>query len=150
MTCRSIMNPDSPRLALPMTVETAIDVLFHAHLRSLPVVDEKGRFQGLFGSHQLLQLALPKAAMIDEEQGFAFVTEGPEVISERLKEVAKHSLERYLDKEGATICPDVSIVEALHLLYRHRDDLPVVDPKTGKFLGLISARRAVGKLMEQA
>lgn len=148
MPCRTIMNPDSPRLTLPLTVEEATQALFDSQQRSLPVVDGKGRFQGLFGSHQLLMLALPRAARLDEEQSLAFVTEGPEEIVERLKASAKHPVERYLDKDSTTVGPDTSIAEALHQLYRHRDDVPVVDPQSGAFLGLISARRAICKMME--
>jgi CBS-domain-containing membrane protein len=150
MSCRSIMNSDSPRLTLPLAVEQATQALFESKQRSLPVVDENGRYVGLFGSHQLLLLALPKAARADQEQSLAFVTEEPKEIVERLKAVGNQSVERYLDKESAAVGPETSIVEALHLLYRHRDDLPVVDPKTGAFLGLISARKAITQMMEKA
>jgi CBS-domain-containing membrane protein len=149
MSCRSIMNPDSPKLTLPLSVEQATEALFQEKQRSLPVVDERGRYVGLFGSHQLLLLAMPKAARIDEAQSLAFVTEEPAQIVERLKAVAKHPVERYADKESATVGPDTSIMEALHQLYRSRDDLPVVDPHTGSFQGLISARRAFMKMMEK-
>jgi CBS-domain-containing membrane protein len=149
MTCRSIMNADSPRLTLPMTVAEATQALFQEMQRSLPVVDQNGQYMGLFGSHQLLLLALPKAARIDEEQGFAFLSDGADVIAERLKAVAQHPLERYLDQDSPAVGPDMSIMEGLHLLYRHRDDLPVVEAESKRFLGLISARKAVAKLMEQ-
>jgi CBS domain-containing protein len=44
-----------------------------------------------------------------------------------------------MDKEDVeTVGPDTPLLEAVLILYRTRASLPVVDPETGKLLGVIS------------
>jgi CBS domain-containing protein len=40
--------------------------------------------------------------------------------------------------ESSQVSPDTALLETLLILYKTRASLPVVDPETGKLLGVIS------------
>jgi CBS-domain-containing membrane protein len=148
MSCRTIMNAEAPSLNRRDTVAVAVQKLFAERRLSLPVIDDDRHYLGLFGSHQLLKMVLPRAA--DLAVDLAFVRESKDDVQKRLKAVAEHPVERYVDREAVTLAPDTPLVEALLLLYRGREDLPVVDKETHRLEGIVSARRAMAKLMMEA
>lgn len=147
MSCQELMNANPPVLSRGDTVASALAKLREEKRMSLPVVDASGKYLGLFGAHQILMLAMPKAAMADDEQPLAFISESIKDIESRLASVAKHTVERYMDTEIQLLTPQTAAIETLHLLYLHREDLPVVDPNTKKLLGIVTIRSSLGKLM---
>ncbi|MBI4968323.1 MAG: CBS domain-containing protein [Rhodospirillales bacterium] len=150
MTCQAILNPPKTTLRPDQTVAQAMAILFAEHRLSLPVVDEKGRYRGMFGIHRLLGLALPKAAGLDQAPHLAFVSDRPDDIRARLKAVADQPLSRHLDETVHPIRPTTPLVETLLLLYRSRDDLPVVDDQSGTLVGVVSLRDALDTLAKGA
>ncbi|MBF0169261.1 MAG: CBS domain-containing protein [Alphaproteobacteria bacterium] len=150
MTCRSIMNVNPPKLLCSSTVAEALGLLRWENRMNLPVVDAKGQYAGLFGAHQILMLALPKGACIDDKQGFAYVTDTQKDITNRLQGVAHHPVERYMDSESPPLHPDMPLVETMLTLYRRHEDLPVIDPETRQLLGIVTIRSSLGKLMVQS
>ncbi len=147
MSCKDIMNSAPPVLQKGTTVADALALLRQEKRMNLPVTDAKGRYLGLFGAHQILMLALPKGARADDEQRLAFIADTVGDVVSRLKSVAAHPVERYMDSESETLTPDTPLVETLHILYLRREDLPVVDPDSQQLVGIVTIRSSLGKLM---
>ena len=61
-----IMTPDPLTLNPDESVADALKKMYHAHVRSLPVVDAEGSFIGLFSICRLVEVLLPEAAMAGE------------------------------------------------------------------------------------
>jgi CBS domain-containing protein len=120
-------------------VGTAVSHIMKHRYRNLPVVDDEGRYLGIFGVNSILRLVLPKAAVIKlglEE--VSFVNETLADLNERLRELESEPISRYMCTDVATVPPNKPLVETLLVLYRTKTSIPVVDPDTGKLAGMIS------------
>jgi CBS-domain-containing membrane protein len=148
MTCATIMNPHPVTIGNEETVAAALEKMLQHRVKSLAVVDREGRFQGMFGLHRLLGLLLPKAATIsDGMEDLAFVSDTLTDIRERLQQLQNQPVGAYLSRNDTVpVHPGTPLVETVLLLYRHRDNLPVVEQTTGKLVGLVSPWEILAKL----
>jgi CBS domain-containing protein len=121
------------------TIGTAAERLMGHRYRSLPVVDEEGRFLGIIGVNCMLRLVLPKAAVMAKGlTELSFVSTGLEDLRRRLRDVMDQPVTICLDKDAPTVHPDTRMIEALLTLYRTKTALGVVDKDTKRLLGVIS------------
>ncbi len=152
MTAKLLMNPDPVVLRITDTIGYAAEKIMAKQRRSLPVVDDDGRFKGMITVNCLLYLVLPKAATMEQGlEALPFVQNSLGDLRERLK--------KYIDKP-VTIClkkkekvtmvhPDMPMVETLLTLYRTKANLPVVEKDSGQLVGTISYFGVGAKIMEE-
>ena len=148
MTAQTIMNPNPVALRSTDTVGTAARYILTHRLRHLPVVDEEGRYLGIFGIFSLLQLTLPKAVMVD--RGLAdvsFLSGGLPELRERLREQADELVINSLRQDVPTVSPETPLMETVLLLLRTRMALPVVIEETGRLVGTISSWEALNSIV---
>ncbi len=139
MTAALIMDPHPTVLKPTDVIKTAIGYIMKHRYRNLPVVDEEGRYLGSFGVHCVLRHALPKAAVM--KQGLSslpFVHETLADLHNRIKDMEDKPVSMCLNTEAETVTPDTPLVETLLILYHARNSLPVIDPDSGKLVGVIS------------
>ena len=67
-----------------------------------------------------------------------FIHESLHDLHNLLQEVELEPISRCMKRDVVTVAPDTPLVETLLLLYQTQNSLPVVDPDTGKLLGMIS------------
>ncbi len=133
------MNPDPTVLNSTDIVRTAMQYIMDHRFRNVPVVDAAGRYLGMFGVHCLFRLVLPKAlTMEDGLDDASFIKESLSELHERLREVEQQPVTLCVSKDVPTVAPDTSLVEALLIMYRSHSSIPVVEPDTGRLLGVIS------------
>lgn len=148
MTAQTIMNPNPTVLRSPDTVGTAARFILSHHLRHLPVVDEQGRYLGMFGIFSLLSLTLPKVATIEAGlNDVSFMSHSLPDLHERLHQIAGESVLSYLRQDIEVVHPDTSLMETILVLLRTRVALPVVEKATDRLVGLISSWDAVQKIV---
>jgi len=139
MTAQLIMDPKPTVLKPSDKIKTAVDYIMANRYRSLPVVDDQGRYMGIFGVNCLLRLVLPKAAMMERGlDNVGFIQDNLHDLHERLIEVEDQPISLCMHSDIATVNPDTPLVETLLLLYHNRISIPVVEPGSGKLLGMIS------------
>jgi len=141
VTCQTVMLPDPITVLDTASLATAIDLLFRHRIKNLPVVDSQGVYQGLFGIHTLMRHVLPRAATLDESariSDLTFVHDTLDNLKERLTGRLAEPVLRFADTALRPVAPNESLAETLLLLYRHRHNLPVVDPASGRLLGLVT------------
>ena len=149
MTCQTVMLPDPVTVLESASLAEAIDLLFRHHIKNLPVVDASGLYKGLFGVHTLVRHILPRAATLDGDTrigGLAFVHETLVNLRERLSGRLQEPVIRFADTALLPLTPDMGLVETLLQLYRHRHNLPVADPHSGRLLGLVTYWGILAKL----
>ncbi|MEW5728571.1 MAG: CBS domain-containing protein [Pseudomonadota bacterium] len=148
MTCKSIVAPVTATLAKGDSVAEAVKALAAHGFATLPVVDAKGHFLGVFGVRQLLALLLPRAARLGEDDmpDLSFVSDTSEDIKARLKSFAKESVGKAMAPHR-TVRAETALVEAMLLLERGDGFLPVVD-EAGKLAGILTAEAVVARLAE--
>ncbi len=139
MTAEQLMNPHPVVLLDTDTIGTAADQIMSHRYRSLPVVDEDGRFLGILGVGCMLRLVLPKAATINKGlSGLRYLSSSLEDLRERLKSVVDQPVTACVDKNVPVVHPDTPMLETLLTLYRTKMAVGVVDEATGRLLGMIS------------
>ena len=139
MTAASIMKPNPTVLKPTSVISTAARYIMEQRYRSLPVVDEDGCYLGIFGVNSLLRLVLPRAAIMEKGlDSVSFIQESLASLHERLREVEDQPITLCMKTEVETVAPDTPLVETLLLLYKTKTSIPVVEPGTGKLMGMIS------------
>ncbi len=139
MTAATLMDPN-PKVVHPDdSIISGIELVMKYRFRRLPVVDEEGVFKGVFGVNCLLRLALPKAVVMEDGlENIHFVRETLSDLRRRLQEVENEPISLCMRQESIQVAPDLPLLETLKTLYLTRASLPVVDPDSGKLLGIIS------------
>lgn len=138
-TASSLMDPNPTTLHPTDKISKGVECIMKYRYRRLPVVDEEGRFQGVFGVNCLMRLVLPKAVVMEDGLNtVSYVRESLSDLHRRLKEVENEPVSMCMLYESSQVSPDTPLLETLLILYKTRASLPVVDPNTGKLLGVIS------------
>jgi CBS-domain-containing membrane protein len=132
------MNPHPTVLKPTDIIHTAVEYIMKYRYRNLPVIDEAGRYLGIFGVNCLLRLVLPKAAVIDPGiDSVPFIQDNLSDLHDRLREVENQPVSICMNTDIATVTPETPLVETLLILHRTRTSIPVVE-QDGKLAGMIS------------
>jgi CBS-domain-containing membrane protein len=139
MTAASVMDPQPTYVKAHDLIGTAARYIMDNRYRNLPVIDNYGRYLGVFGVNCLLRLLLPKAAVMEKGlEEVSFIHDTLADLHDRLRELEKQPVTLCMQTDVATVPPDKPLVETLLLLYRNKTSIPVVEPETGKLVGMIS------------
>lgn len=152
-TCRSIMTADPVVIRRTDTVGKALQILLEKRLLALPMVDESGRYLGMFLRSRLVSLLLPKIVQLEErlpEIGrlveLGFLTNTLDDLRERFSAVADHPVEAFAEDKTPVLRPDTPVMTAVLYLYRTRTLLPVVDEASGRLVGVVSTWDILGRI----
>lgn len=139
MTAVSVMNPNPTVLRDTDTIGTAAEYIMEHRCRRLPVVDAQGRYLGACGVHCLLKLVLPRAVVMENGLRQApFIKETLSDLHRRFLSVADEPVTLCMGDDAEIVAPDTPMIETLRILYQHGGSLPVVDPESGRLMGMIS------------
>ncbi|MGD9786824.1 MAG: HPP family protein [Sulfuricellaceae bacterium] len=139
MTCSSVMNRQPVTLQADDTVAVAVATMRDSQHKAIPVVDGQGRYLGLFNFHALLGLLLPKVVTVESGlRDLSFASDMQDSLREKLKELLDRPVKDYLEREVSLIHPDMPLMEAVLLLYKANNTLPVVERDGGKLVGMLS------------
>ena len=151
MTAKLLMNPNPVFLRTSDTIAEGAMKIMAKQRRSLPVVDDEGRFQGMLTANCLLYLCLPKAATMDQGlDNLSYVKGSLDDIGRRLQRHLDEPVTRCLkaESEVPVVYPDTSTIETLLVLYNAKSNVSVIDPETHKLLGMISYYDVGAKILE--
>lgn len=138
-TARDVMDPNPTVLAATDTVTKGIGYIMDNRFRNVPIVDDQGRYMGVFGVGCMLRLVLPRAALMEHGlTDISFVSDSLKDLRRRLREFEDQPVTICLSDEATVIEPDMPLLETLLVLYRTRRSVPVVDPKDRRLLGVVS------------
>jgi CBS domain-containing protein len=129
------------------TVAEAAQLLIANKLALLPVTNAAGKYLGVFSLNGLLALILPRAALMEGGlTDLGFLSDRLEILTERMHEHSARPLGELLEKNVPVIHPETPLLEIVLYLYRGENDIPVVDAKSGKLLGLLLGTELVSLL----
>jgi len=154
MTCREIMNPDPPVVFAEETVGRALEVLLETRYLAVPVVDRKRRYLGLFARSRLFGMMLPSIVSLEDVlpkiaqlTDLAYLSDNLEDLRERFAKLREHPIGNYVDATAPTLRPDSPLMEAILLVYRTRNFVPVIDGD-GFLIGMVSTWDVLAMLRE--
>lgn len=141
MTCASIMTTDLVTVSPDTTVGDTIRLLTERRFRSIPVVDDTGTLLGQFGVQDALALGMPHVAGMGLKgpmSDITFVHDNMDDIRRRLSDNWNDAVGSYVNSDFATLGPDDDLTNVIQSLYQTRGNMPVVDPVSGKLVGIVS------------
>jgi CBS-domain-containing membrane protein len=150
MTASQVMDPHPSVLHKDEPIRKGVELIMEHRYRNIPVVDDHGCYQGIFGVNCLLRLILPKAVVV--ERGLTtvpFVSDTLRDLRVRLKSVEEKPVTHCLTHDATVVAPDTPLVETLLILYRTRTSVPVVEPDSGCLVGMISYWDVGARILEQ-
>jgi CBS domain-containing protein len=152
-TCRSIMTTDPVVIERTERVGKAMRMLLDNRLLGLPVVDDDGRYLGMFLRSRLVALLLPTIVQLEERlpevsrlTELGFMTDTLDDAHDRFEKVAGDPVGKYLQTDAPVLRLDTPVMNAVLYLYRTRSYLPVVDEASGKLLGVVSTWDVLGRI----
>ena len=135
------------------SVAKAMRMLLDNRLLGLPVVDDSGRYLGMFLRSRLVALLLPNIVQLEEripEIGrlieVGFMSDTLDDAHERFNRVANDPVGKYLTTDTPVLRRDTPVMNAVLFLYRTRSYLPVVDEGSGKLIGVVSTWDILGRI----
>ena len=139
MSASEVMDPAPTTLKPDDLIGTAADCILENRYRNVPVIDDEGKFMGIFGVNCLLKMTLPQAAIMHKGlEKLTFIHETIEDLLERFNDIRDKPVSTCIDEDIVTVPPEHPLLETLLLLYRNKTSIPVVDPDSRKLLGMIS------------
>jgi CBS domain-containing protein len=149
MDCQSIMRRTATPLYDDAPLSTAIDFMVEKHMGLVPVVDRNEAFVGQLSGDRLMRAMLPKAfTYVRGVDNVSYVRESREELRERLDELRNNPVGSIIDRNVTVVHPDTSITEAVLLMSKNQNVIPVVEEGTEKLLGAISFFTVLEALME--
>ena len=149
MDCQSIMRRTATPLYDDAPLSTAIEFMVEKRMGLVPVVDRNEAFVGQLSGDRLMRALLPKAfTYVRGVDNVSYVRESLEELRERLEDLRNMPVGSIIDRQVAVVHPDTSLTEALLLMSKNQNVVPVVEEGTGKLLGAISFFTVLDALME--
>ncbi len=149
MTASLVMDANPTVLNESDSISTAVDYIMRNRYRNVPVVDDAGRYLGVFGVGCILRLMLPKAIFVQGGESMAgFIRESPSDLHRRFSEIENRPITHCITDEPEVVAPDTPLVETLLTLYKTRSSVPVVEPESGRLVGMISYFDAAATILE--
>lgn len=161
LTCRDVMvPPEVQRTILPdQSVAAALKIIRESRLRFLPVVDANGKYVGVFTAPTLLKLILPRAAVIGWEEtsakrgrldNLSFMSLSKEDFEAEIGHLKEEKVSDHTSNPAniPVAAPDTPVMEGIFLIYKFKRHVILVEPKTGRFVGTVSANSMLDHVLD--
>ncbi len=126
---------EAPLLRTDQDVGSALEVMLPTRLPALPVVNDAGRFQGIFGEREFIAALFP--GYLGELSSARFVSKAVDALLERRAECRHDRIGRYMTTDHVDVRSDYSDSQVAEIFLHHRVlILPIVDD--GRVVGVIT------------
>jgi CBS-domain-containing membrane protein len=147
MTTAPIYNTNFHTVKDTASVAEATDQMLTARVSDLPVVDDDGKFVGMFSLERLFAVLLPKAASMDYGMpDLAFMSDTIEHLRRRMREIENRPVREFVEYPEHIAHPETSPLEILLLLYKGANAVPVVSAGNRELVGVATARDVLSAL----
>ena len=139
MSSRSLSNvvvSRPPLVRASDTLHAAVNALLDSGLAALPVVDDAGRYRGIFGEREFMGALFPR--YVDQLSGAAFLTSSIDAALER-RDCGNERVADHMNTEHVEVGADHSDTQLAEIFLHHRVLIvPIV--VDGEVRGLIPRR----------
>ncbi|MDA5558277.1 CBS domain-containing protein [Shimia sp. MMG029] len=152
-----MVSPDLQKTIHPdASVAEALAILKERRSRFLPVVDETGKYHGVFSAPTMLKLLLPKAATIGLNTDsmrvsldhLSFMNLDKDHFSQQVEMLKQEKVsDNMSDPSNIPVtAPDTPIMEGIFLVYKYKRHVMLVEPNSQRFVGTVSANSLIDKV----
>ncbi len=159
LTCKDVIPAKQVVLHPEDTVSKAFKLMRSEGMRFLPVVDQEGKYLGVFTSPTLIKLLLPRAVTITMAgksinqglQHLNFLQMKDEDFYSSLSDIKHEPVTNYLSdpKNIPVTSPDTPIIEGVLLLHQYKRHVILVDPESKKFVGFLTINDTLRKIFDE-
>lgn len=129
------------------TVEQVLRLIDEKQIRAVPIIDNDGKFMGLFSTHEVIKSLVP-SYMMEGLQTLEFAAGASEQLSAKLRKLFPSRVGDHVHaKDTVCIIEKTHTWEALRMLTKHGSPLPAISPD-GRLIGLISEQSAIQALLQ--
>lgn len=135
------MTTDLVTVSPDTTVGDTIRLLTERRFRSIPVVNDRGKLLGQFGVQGVLGLAMPHVAGMGLKgpmSDISFIHDDMSDLRRRLGGHWNDPVSKYVCDDFTTLKPEDDMTHVVQTLYSTRGNMPVVEPESGKMVGIVS------------
>jgi CBS domain-containing protein len=127
-------------------VEAAVRAVHDAGLPALPVVDDRGRYAGIFGEREFMAALFP--GYVSQLRSAAFLPRSIDDALEKRETCRMDPIDRYMNTEHVEVDQDFGDTQLAETFLHHRVLLvPVVDD--GRLIGVVTRRDFFRALAER-
>lgn len=138
---------EAPTVREDEPVSVALERLVGSGLGVIPVVDDEGRFKGIFGEREFITAIFP--GYVEELSSAAFVTRELDEHLERRAECLAEPVSKYMNSEPVAVPQDFSYMQLAETFEHHRVRIIPVTDKGGRVTGVVTRSDFVGALAER-
>ena len=120
-----------------------------ANVSLAPVLDGKAKILGLFTLRRFLADLMPVSVSIGQEAGKVRIPTAPGM-ARRLEKNGALPVSAFMDRQFQALGPDSPLEAAIRHIQERGEAVPIIDEKTGRFLGLVSAESVLEALGKKA
>ena len=135
------MTTDLVTVSPDTTLGDTIRLLTERRFRSIPIVDEAGKFLGQFGVQGVLGLAMPQVAGMGLKgpmSDIQFIHDNMDDLRRRLSDNWNDSVGSYLNEDAPTLKPEDDMTHVVQMLFQSRGNIPVLESEGNKLVGIVS------------
>ncbi|MDP2517957.1 CBS domain-containing protein [Shimia thalassica] len=159
LTCFDVMVPvENQRTIHPdESVATAFQLIRHSRARFLPVVDESGKYVGVFTAPTLMKMILPRAATIALNSDamragidtLSFMNLSKSDFDAQIALLKDEKVSDNLSNPAniPVAAPHTPVMEGVFMIYKFKRHVILVDPETGKFVGTVSSNSLLDSVL---
>ncbi len=126
---------EAPSVRTGDRIGSAVRVLVDSGLPALPVVDERGRFAGIFGEREFMAALFP--GYLRELKGAAFITHSLDETLKKRDSCRHEPVGRYMNTDHVDVGAGFADAQLAEIFLHHRVlVVPVVDE--GRVIGVIT------------
>jgi CBS domain-containing protein len=137
MLCRHYMVRSTPTVLDSATLGEALATMVKHHRQQLLIVNAEGEYVGEVTTFTLAKMLLPPNGQQQSQEEAEL--ENVVDVDDRIAPYLGRRVRDFVEHDLPIMHPDTPLAEAVKLLAGGKLRLPVVDPKTNKFVGAISS-----------
>lgn len=146
MPCNAATIKQAISVSTEDTVEKVIDVLREHQIDAVPVLDKNGKLEGVFSTRILLKNLLPVSVTTGDDILMDIKIGAAPGVAKRLKKVKPLKVSELMLRKMHIVAPSAPLWEGVNLLVHHGSPILVVEPETGKFIGMMTEQSVIDEL----
>jgi CBS domain-containing protein len=129
------LHRDAPVVAQSDAVGHALELLLDCDLPAIPVVDDDGRYAGIFGEREFITALFP--GYVSSLKHAGFVPKSIDTVLEKRQTCRMEPVGKHMNTEHIDVPPDFSDVQLAEVFIHHRVLIvPITDQK--RVVGVIT------------
>jgi len=151
MKAGEIMRRDPITVRMDQSFREAFGILVKNRASNLPIIDSEGVCKGNFTLRDVWEVLLPKAVQLDRKalEDLSFVSTSLDKLKDLVADAADRPASQFVNGHDApAVYTDTPVMQAMLLFDEYNQTLAVLDRKTGKVAGTLSAWEILDPLAE--